>query len=317
VARRHRAGPVLERLGDVVVDGRASVRTQLLGTAPNRSFVAEWRDVTLPGETDRLTFEVIFAKKRSDRGSTTACSTATPAGNSATVGLERAARTLAAQFSRNEVAWCGQRQRHCGRHRRPTCRRHGHLAPGGASTTTAADGGYQFTAVPGRRVHRGRLHWRSAVRRSVRRTVLRYTGATTDVDLLLMADGDEFGNTCVERPPAVRGGGPDVLARCPGDATQQISTPFPVRMYGGAVDRRLGRHKRGGVPSPSRRAQQRGKAQRPGLGYHRHHVPVRQRAADHDPARGGRHEHIARQRPADHLDDLVGQRGSRWPTSRA
>src|SRR5206468_3544185 len=35
---------------DLVVDASASVRTAVLGTAPNRQFVVEWHDVALAGD---------------------------------------------------------------------------------------------------------------------------------------------------------------------------------------------------------------------------------------------------------------------------
>ncbi|WP_305782575.1 carboxypeptidase regulatory-like domain-containing protein [Symbioplanes lichenis] len=45
---------------DFTVDGSASVRTQAGGTAPNRTFVVEWRNVLFTGTTERVSFEVVL-----------------------------------------------------------------------------------------------------------------------------------------------------------------------------------------------------------------------------------------------------------------
>ncbi|GIJ62978.1 LamG-like jellyroll fold domain-containing protein [Virgisporangium aurantiacum] len=47
---------------DLMVDGSASVRTAVLGTAPNRQFVVEWRNVIFFSEDLRVTFEVILSE---------------------------------------------------------------------------------------------------------------------------------------------------------------------------------------------------------------------------------------------------------------
>jgi len=86
---------------DLVVDGSASVRTELLGTAPDRRFVVEWRNVTFFGEpTRRLRFEVVlyengqiltqYADVDSD---------AREQGNSATLGIENQSGTVALEYS--------------------------------------------------------------------------------------------------------------------------------------------------------------------------------------------------------------------------
>jgi hypothetical protein len=49
---------------DLVVDDQASVRTTVIGSAPNRQFVIEWRNVSFYGVAGdpRVTFEVVFAE---------------------------------------------------------------------------------------------------------------------------------------------------------------------------------------------------------------------------------------------------------------
>ena len=45
---------------DFVVDADASVRTALIGTAPERRFVVEWHDVLHLEQEGRMSFEVVF-----------------------------------------------------------------------------------------------------------------------------------------------------------------------------------------------------------------------------------------------------------------
>lgn len=88
------------------VDGQASVRTTTVGTAPNRRFVIEWRDVSLSdGTGDRVRFEVVL----SETGQiTTQYFTAEPdpgqRGASSTIGIENDLGTVALQFSFNQPA---------------------------------------------------------------------------------------------------------------------------------------------------------------------------------------------------------------------
>jgi hypothetical protein len=88
---------------DLNVDSTASVRTQLLGTAPNRQFVIEWRNVHFYGDTTRrVDFEVIL----NENGQILTqyrnlAADGREQGNSATVGVENAAGTTALQFSSN------------------------------------------------------------------------------------------------------------------------------------------------------------------------------------------------------------------------
>jgi len=91
---------------DLNVDSAASVRTELLGTEPNRQFVIEWRNVRFyNGGYLRIDFEIVLrengvillqyhnvADDFRERG------------NSATVGLENEAGNNAALFSYNRVS---------------------------------------------------------------------------------------------------------------------------------------------------------------------------------------------------------------------
>jgi hypothetical protein len=91
---------------DLYLDYSSSVRTELLGVAPNRQFVIEWRDARFYGDySRRLDFEIVlyetgiilfqyrnFANDGREMG------------NSATIGVEDDTGTVAAAFSFNRAA---------------------------------------------------------------------------------------------------------------------------------------------------------------------------------------------------------------------
>ena len=53
---------------DLVVDGSSSVVTATHGTAPNRRFVVEWRNVAILGDTQRrLSFQAVLYENRNER----------------------------------------------------------------------------------------------------------------------------------------------------------------------------------------------------------------------------------------------------------
>ncbi len=92
---------------DLFVDSTASVRTERLGTAPNRRFVIEWRNVGFFGEyfKKRVDFEtvlhengVILLQYRN------IASDAREMGSSATMGVENETGTSAVQFSYNRAS---------------------------------------------------------------------------------------------------------------------------------------------------------------------------------------------------------------------
>lgn len=91
---------------DLLVDNAASVRTQLLGAAPNRQFVIEWRNVTFSGDgVRRFDFEIVLQENgvillqyrniASDQREM---------GSSATIGVEDQTGTSAVQFSFNRAS---------------------------------------------------------------------------------------------------------------------------------------------------------------------------------------------------------------------
>jgi subtilisin family serine protease len=90
---------------DLNVDASASVRTQTLGTSPNRQFVIEWRNVHIFNDTTRrMDFEVIlFENGQILTQYQNIAADGREQGNSATVGIENDAGTIALQFSRDQA----------------------------------------------------------------------------------------------------------------------------------------------------------------------------------------------------------------------
>jgi hypothetical protein len=99
-------GAVYAFWDDLLLDSAASVRTELLGTAPNRRFVIEWRNATFFGyKSKRVDFEivlhengVILLQYRN------IASDAQEMGSSATVGVEDETGNSAVQVSFNRAS---------------------------------------------------------------------------------------------------------------------------------------------------------------------------------------------------------------------
>jgi subtilisin family serine protease len=89
---------------DLFVDGSASVRTQVVGSAPNRKFVIEWSNVAFLGQSLRVSFEIVLT----EHGQHVVMQyngigdTGRQKGDSATIGIENAAGDDALQFSFNQ-----------------------------------------------------------------------------------------------------------------------------------------------------------------------------------------------------------------------
>jgi subtilisin family serine protease len=103
-------GAVYPFWDDLVVDGSASVRTELLGSAPNRRFVVEWRNIAFLTDTSkRVGFEVVL----SENGQLTfqyrdIADDGLEKGGSATVGIENETGDDALQYSFNQPLLANQ-----------------------------------------------------------------------------------------------------------------------------------------------------------------------------------------------------------------
>ncbi|WP_229705590.1 carboxypeptidase regulatory-like domain-containing protein [Micromonospora sonchi] len=231
---------------DFEVDAAASVRTQTVGTAPNRSYVVEWRNVGFrPTNAQRVTFEVIFHEDGRIAFHYGAMSTPVQQGAAATVGLENASGTVAALYSYHEAALTANSSitytpAPAGAVEgvlttavtgNPVAGATVTLNPGNRSTTTAADGSYQFTAVPVGEYKVAASTGDNRCAGQYAREIINHPGGTFDVDLSVMVDGDEFGYKCTTGAQTFIPG--DIVEGWQGDETVwQKNPPFPVKLYG-------------------------------------------------------------------------------------
>ncbi|MFD1323396.1 PQQ-dependent sugar dehydrogenase [Micromonospora sonneratiae] len=90
---------------DLVVRADSSIRTAVVGVAPYRQFVVEWRNIGLYGSSSaRITFEVVIGENGEITYNYADLNTkGRERGDSATIGIENAAGTVATQFSVNQA----------------------------------------------------------------------------------------------------------------------------------------------------------------------------------------------------------------------
>jgi hypothetical protein len=90
---------------DLFVDAAASVRTELLGSAPNRRFVIEWRNVHFFGDsTRRIDANVVLHENgRIVSQTRNLADDGRERGNSATIGIENADGTVGIRFGFDEA----------------------------------------------------------------------------------------------------------------------------------------------------------------------------------------------------------------------
>ena len=99
-------GAIYAYWDDLFVDADASIRTQLKGTAPNRRFVIEYRNVRYFGDTTRR-IDVNLVLEENGQILTQTRNLANDGrerGDSATLGIENAAGDVALRFSFNQAA---------------------------------------------------------------------------------------------------------------------------------------------------------------------------------------------------------------------
>jgi hypothetical protein len=240
------------------VDASASVRTAVTGSAPNRRFTVEWRNVRHHSSSSaRVTFEAVIEE---GTGIVTFAykdisSSGLEQGNSATIGIENADGTIALQYSYNQpIVRTGHGVTFTPPGTTPPPPSTGgvrgtvtlaggggpvsgltvRLAGAGVTTTTTTDGAYAFTGVPpGTYSVTASRNTRCAAQ-SDSRPVTVSSGQTATVNLALAGTplSDSFGNTCADGATAFVAADQTVLPLTGDDAFTQIALPFPVRLYG-------------------------------------------------------------------------------------
>ncbi|WP_238016040.1 PQQ-dependent sugar dehydrogenase [Dactylosporangium sp. AC04546] len=240
---------------DLVVDGSASVRTAVLGTAPNRQFVVEWRNPYQYGFTSRrLNVEAILYENGDVVTNYGGIDNTAEAGASATVGIENATGTVGLQYSNNTSALqngIGVLFKSPGGGSEPppvtgtvtgTVTNQGTgtavsgatvtLSPGGTSTTTAANGTYTFTNVAaGSYTVSASVGSGGACGGGGASAPVTVSSGTSTVNLALTQGADAFGYTCADGTRAFIDA--DTPLTLTGDDNiVQVTTPFPVKLYG-------------------------------------------------------------------------------------
>lgn len=234
---------------ELVVDGQASVRTGVSGTAPNRVFTVEWRDVRFwsPSTPDRLSFQVQFGENGTTSFHYGALDSAVTRGDGAGVGLQSLSGQVAFQYSRWEEALTSNSSitftpgTGGSVEGTVTAAVTGEtlagvpvtLQPSGRSTVTASDGTYRFTGVPiGEHTVAASTTDTTCAGQSATET-LDHSTRTSSTDVSLMTRGDEAGYTCATVTPTTFVPGGTVLDFSdPESPSVSVSSPFPVRMYG-------------------------------------------------------------------------------------
>jgi len=90
---------------DFALETTSGVYTGVTGTAPNRTFIVEWRDVSFyTSRSDRVSFEALISENGEITFRYADIDSGMDTGTSATVGIENAAGTVAFQYAYNEAA---------------------------------------------------------------------------------------------------------------------------------------------------------------------------------------------------------------------
>jgi subtilisin family serine protease len=90
---------------DLLADSQSSIRSAVTGTAPNRKFVVEWRNIGFYQDTDhRVTFQIVISEFGTVTVQYKDLDPAQPRelGSSATVGIENELGTVALQYSADQ-----------------------------------------------------------------------------------------------------------------------------------------------------------------------------------------------------------------------
>lgn len=233
---------------DLFVDAAASIRTGVSGTAPNRQFVIEWRNVHFFGDTSRRINVNVVLKENGEilTQYRDIADDGRERGDSATLGIENTTGTIALQFALNEAVLGVQPAVTTIRYRPPqTFPVSGQVLttestpaagatvtlarPAFSLTTTAdADGNYSFAGVP-----EGSYSANATAGMCTGdRQELTVSGATT-LNFTLGDQTDSFGNSCRLEDAAYQEA--DTILPIAGDDARvagNVTLPFAFTLYG-------------------------------------------------------------------------------------
>ncbi|WP_406078475.1 carboxypeptidase regulatory-like domain-containing protein [Micromonospora sp. NBC_00858] len=232
------------------VDASSAIATKLSGSAPNRQWVVEWRNVYRYGDkTHRASFEVVF----SENGEIAlAYADIDPTddrerGGTATIGIENAAGNLAYQYLHREARLASGQ----GVTFRPSPMGSGSLtgtvscqgapaagvavAVAGQSATTSATGTYRITNVPGGSYAVIATSATGTCNGSAVQQVTVGVGTERTVDFAVGATPAGVGYTIAEQPVTYTPADGTVLSLSGDDRDTRVDLPFPVTLYGQQV----------------------------------------------------------------------------------
>ena len=232
---------------DWAVDSSASLRTEETGTAPNRRWIVEWRNVAYADDPSRrVTFEAIFDENGDITFAYSGIDTAYPIerGSIATIGIEDSQGAIAFQYA-NRDAWLSSDQG-VKFHPNPpgpgtvfgavTCQSEAAagatVAVAGQQATTAADGTYSFSNVTaGTYAVVATVPGGECVGSNVLPVTVG-TGTERLVDFELTTTAANAGYTLVEQATTFVPANTNVLTLPADDSYATVSFPFNVKLYG-------------------------------------------------------------------------------------
>ncbi|MEV4621278.1 PQQ-dependent sugar dehydrogenase [Asanoa sp. NPDC049573] len=240
---------------DLVLRADSTIRTETLGSSPNRRFVVEWHNVGHYGSNSaRLSVSAVLYESGRIDFNYEDLNTAREDGNSATVGIEDAAGSTASTYSFNQANLDNGKRvtftpagggsddppppttgtvkgvvTNAGG--TPIVGASVTLTPGSGSTTTAAQGAYQFGGVPAGSY----TVTATSGGQSASKPVTVTAGGTATVNLAVGSAPAEPGYTkSTQQRAYVPATGGTVVDLTGDDAVAQLSLPFPVPFYGQA-----------------------------------------------------------------------------------
>ena len=230
---------------DLVIDDQAAVLTAARGTTPNRSFVIEWRNAQFVGSTDRTTFQAVLHEDGRVVYHYGAMTTDVQKGSTSTVGMVAMSFRTTAYYSEWEPALTANSSITYtpaasgviagvlteAVSTEPIAGRTITLNPSGQTTTTGADGSYQFAGVsPGAYYVLASATDDRCLGQYATAEVYK-SRADAKTDLSINNDADPY-YTCTVTAQTYIAGANVQTAWTGDDAAWQATAPFPVKLYG-------------------------------------------------------------------------------------
>jgi hypothetical protein len=241
------SGAIAPFWADLQVDAAAGVYTSAAGSAPNRTFTVEWRNVALAVDSgQRLSAEAVLAENGDIAFRYADLDSPAESGGVAVVGIASAHGQAGIGYSADEAALGSGQSIAFGYPASPVPlpgvslsgtvtvagtpvgRTTVQLDPLGLTTTTDAAGHYRFDALPA-----GSYHLTAQLCLSAASADVAVSGDMTQ-DFVLSSGVDSFGYTCTVQSAAFVPADDQVLTLTGDDGAQPVNLPFAMPFYGQA-----------------------------------------------------------------------------------